>query len=90
MLIWFIPLIYKISVPNAGTEGEDTTQHNLGRTLEREFNKIDRPRKIDTWMGIMQGTPGEGASTVGDPALQLLHKLWQSSPELVKEITKLQ
>lgn len=90
MLMFIIFVIRKTSVSNVGAEGEEIARHNPVKTLECEFNETGRPRETDTVMGIMYGTPGEGTSTVTDPTIQFLHKLWQSSQELAREITKLQ
>lgn len=90
MINFIIPLMRKMSVPITGTEWEESTQHNVSRVLEKEFNYADWLGRTNTDVGVMQDTPGEGTSIVGDPALQLLHRLWQSSLELANEITKLQ
>lgn len=76
-----------MSILTRDTEGEEVTQHNVNKMLEKEFNEADKEGEANIDVGVMQGTPGEGTSIVGDSILQLLHRLWQSSPELANDIT---
>lgn len=60
------------------------------RSLMEDFNGVDHPPNTDTIMGALQGTPGEGTSSVESPTMRFLHRLLKEAPDLEKEMMRLQ
>lgn len=91
MSILLFCLMYDPGVVTTPRTGDEViTQTGVRQMLEKEFDEADRLGRTNTEIGMLQGTPGEGTSSVGDLAIQFLQKLWLNSPELPKVITKLQ
>lgn len=62
-------LLCGLSVIIPGSGGEEVTQLNVNWVLEREFDYMDRLGRTSTQVGVLQGTHGEGTSSVGDPII---------------------
>lgn len=67
-----------------------TAAGNPVRPLVEDYSRADPPPDTGTTMWTMQGTPGEGTSSAEGPALRFLHRLLRETPDLEREMMKLQ